>query len=159
MPDLRTRLSGLAQEVGKFGTVGAIAYVVDVGLFNVLRFGAELGPLTSKTISTLAAVTVAYIGNRYWTWRHRRRYGFRREYAMFALVNGGGLVIQLTCLGFTVYVLGLDGRVAENIAGNVVGVALGTLFRFWAYRTWVFPQLPPPDQTDEALERTTTTPY
>jgi putative flippase GtrA len=155
---LRTRLSALAQEVGKFGAVGAVAYVVDVGLFNLLRFGLDLGPLTSKTLSTLVAVTVAYLGNRYWTWRDRRRHGVRREYLMFALVNGGGLAIQLTCLGFSVYVLGLDGQLAENIAGNVVGVAFGTLFRFWAYRTWVFPQLPS-DDVDAALERTTTTPY
>ena len=158
MTALRTRLSALAQEVGKFGAVGAVAYVVDVGLFNLLRFAVELGPLTSKTLSTLVAVTVAYAGNRYWTWRDRRRHGVRREYLMFALVNGGGLAIQLTCLGFSVYVLGLDGQLAENIAGNVVGVALGTLFRFWAYRTWVFPQLPP-GEVDVALEQTTTTPY
>jgi putative flippase GtrA len=103
-------------------------------------------------------VTVAYAGNRYWTWRDRRQHGIRREYMMFALVNGAGLAIQLTCLGFAVYVLGFDGQLAENIAGNVVGVIFGTLFRFWAYRTWVFPQIPP-DQTDVALERTTTTPY
>lgn len=158
MPALRTRLSALAQEVGKFGTVGAVAYIVDVGLFNLLRFGVELGPLTSKTLSTLVAVTVAYAGNRYWTWRDRRQRGIRREYLMFTLVNGGGLVIQLTCLGFSVYVLGLEGQLAENIAGNVVGVVLGTLFRFWAYRTWVFPQLPP-DEVDVALEQTTTTLY
>jgi putative flippase GtrA len=159
VPDLRTRMSALAQELGKFGAVGAVAYVVDVGLFNLLRFGVDLGPLTSKTLSTLVAVTVAYVGNRYWTWRDRRQHGVRREYTMFALVNGGGLAIQLACLGFTVYVLGLDGHLAENIAGNVVGVVLGTVFRFWAYRTWVFPQLPAPEQTDVALERTTTTPY
>lgn len=156
---LRTRLSGLAEEVGKFGTVGAVAYVVDVGLFNLLRFGVELGPLTSKALATMVAVTVAYAGNRYWTWRDRRRHGVRREYVMFALVNGAGLAIQLTCLGFGVYVLGYEGQLAENIAGNGVGVVFGTLFRFWAYRTWVFPRLPDPAETDEALERTTTTPY
>ena len=159
MPAWPDRLTKLAHEVGKFGIVGAVAYVVDVGLYNLLRFEVELGPLTSKAISTLVAVTVAYVGNRYWTWRDRSRKGVRREYLMFALVNGGGLAIQLICLGFTVYVLGLHGRLAENIAGNIVGVALGTMFRFWAYRTWVFPQLPDPEHVDPALEQTTTTPY
>ena len=37
MPDLRTRLSGLAQELGKFGAIGAIAFVVDVEYYNQLR--------------------------------------------------------------------------------------------------------------------------
>ncbi len=160
LPALRSRLSRLVREVGKFGAIGAVAYVIDVGLFNVLRFGVELGPLTSKTLSTIVAMTVAYVGNRYWTWRDRARQGVRREYLMFALVNGGGLAIQLVCLGFAAYVLGLkDNQFAENVAGNGVGVVFGTLFRFWAYRTWVFPQLPEPDQVDEALEQTTITPY
>ena len=154
-----TRLSGLAQEVGKFGTVGAVAFVVDVGLYNQLRFGVGLGPLTSTTIATLVAVTVAYVGNRYWTWRHRPRRGVRREYVMFALVNGGGLIIQLVCVAFVAYLLDLKGNLlAENIA-KIAGIGLGTAFRFWAYRTWVFPQLPPPEDTDIALEQTTTTPY
>lgn len=159
MPSLPPRFAGLAKELGKFGTVGAVAFVVDIGLFNLVRFGVGLGPLTSKTISTLVAVTIAYLGNRYWTWRDRPRHGLRREYVMFALVNGGGLVIQLACLGFAAYVLGFkDSQFAENIAGNVVGVGLGTVFRFWAYRSWVFPQLPP-DEIDPALEQTTITPY
>jgi putative flippase GtrA len=153
------RLKRLAREVGKFGVVGAVAYVVDVGLYNLLRFSAELDPYSSKTISTLVAIAVAYVGNRHWTWRGRSRHSLRRESLMFAAVNAGGLLIGLGCLGFTVYVLGLHGRVAENVAGNVVGVALGTLFRFWLYRTWVFPRLPDGDAADDALERTTVTPY
>lgn len=155
----RGPLARLAGEVSKFGAVGAVAYVVDVGLFNIVRFGLGQGPLTSKTIATATAITVAYYGNRHWTWRSRPRQGFRREYTLFAAVNGAGLAIQLACLGISFYVLELQGQLAENIAGNVVGVGLGTLFRFWAYRTWVFPQLPEDAATDEALERTTVTPY
>lgn len=159
MPGLRERLSDLVREVGKFGVVGAIAFVVDLGLYNQLRFGVGWGPLTATTIATLVAVTVAYIGNRFWTWRHRSHHGVRREYFMFALVNGGGLVIQVACVAFVAYVLGLrDHQLAENFA-KITGIGLGTVFRFWAYRTWVFPQLPPPDSTDVALEETTTTPY
>jgi len=152
-------LSRLASEIGRFGAVGAVAYVVDVGLFNLLRFGFDLGPLTSKTIATVAAITVAYFGNRHWTWRDRQRHSFRREYALFAVVNGAGLAIQLACLGLAVYALGLTGQVAENVAGNVVGVGLGTLFRFWAYRTWVFPRVPGDEPASRALGATTTTPY
>lgn len=152
------RLSRLAGELGKFGTVGAAAYAVDFGLFNLLRFQADQGALFSKTVSTLVAVAVAYAGNRSWTWRNRSRHGIRRESVMFALVNGAGLLFQLACLQFTLHVLRLDGPLAENIAGNVVGTGVGTLFRFWAYRTWVFPQLPD-DQPVDALEATTITPY
>jgi putative flippase GtrA len=34
--------------------------------------------------------------------------------------------------------LGLTSRLADNISANVVGMALGTAFRFWSYRRFVF---------------------
>jgi putative flippase GtrA len=48
-----------------------------------------------------------------------------------------GLLIQLGCLGFTVHVLGESGRLAAN-AGLLTGIVLATVFRFWAYRKWVW---------------------
>jgi hypothetical protein len=36
------------------------------------------------------------------------------------------------------YLLGFTDPVADNIATNVIGLGLGTLFRFTLYRTWVF---------------------
>jgi putative flippase GtrA len=136
----------LYREVLKFGAVGAVAFVVDIGLFNLLRHGiVAVGsydlddkPLTAKTVSVLAATIVAWLGNRYWTFRRRRRASRRREFALFGLMNVGGLGIALACLAFSHYVLGLTSALADNVAGNVVGLGLGTLFRFWAYRRLVF---------------------
>jgi putative flippase GtrA len=135
----------LFREMVKFGAVGAIAFVVDIGVFNLMRtgiIGGEHGlaekPLTAKTISVLAATVVAWLGNRFWTFRHRRRASLRREFTLFLLMNIGGLGIALACLGFSHYVLGLTSALSDNIAGNGVGLALGTLFRFWAYRQLVF---------------------
>ncbi|RJK95496.1 GtrA family protein [Vallicoccus soli] len=139
----RARTGHLVRELLKFGTVGALAFVVDVGTFNLLRVGLDLGPLTSKTVSVVLATTVAYLGNRHWTFRHRGRPGVRREYALFFLFNGIGLAISLACLGFSHYVLGLTSPLADNVAANGVGLALGTAFRFWAYRRWVFPAVAP----------------
>jgi putative flippase GtrA len=135
----------LYREIAKFGAVGAIAFVVDFGVFNLMRtgiIGGEHGlaekPLTAKTISVLAATIVAWLGNRYWTFRHRRRASARREFVLFGVMNIGGLIISLACLGFSHYVLGLTSTLADNVAGNVIGLGLGTLFRFWAYRQLVF---------------------
>ena len=136
------RLSSLVRELLKFGVVGAVAFVVDVGLFNLVLFASDK-PLTSKTVSTVTATTVAYVGNRYWTFRKRSRSGVRREYALFFLLNGVGLAIALTCLFVSHYVLGFTSPLADNIAANGVGLALGTVFRFWSYRRWVFPELLP----------------
>ena len=136
------RLSHVVRELLKFGMVGGVAFIVDVGLFNLVLHLTEK-PLTSKTVSTVAATTVAYIGNRYWTFRRRTRSSVRREYALFFVLNGVGLAIALTCLAISHYALGFTGRLADNIAANGVGLALGTAFRFWSYRRWVFPELLP----------------
>lgn len=140
--DAYYRLSHLVRELMKFGVVGAIAYVVDVSVFNLVLHATDK-PLTSKTISTVVATTVAYAGNRHWTFRKRARSAVRREYTLFFLLNGVGLGIALTVLAISHYVLDFTSRLADNIAANVVGLALGTVFRFWSYRRWVFPTVKP----------------
>jgi len=130
----------LGSEVAKFGTVGAIAFIIDVGLFNVLRAGVlSDSPLTAKTISVIVATTFAFLANRHWTYGDRARTGYGRETALFFATNAAALLISWGCLAFTHYLLGLDSQLADNISGNVIAVGLGTLFRFWVYRTWVFP--------------------
>jgi putative flippase GtrA len=142
---IHSSIDVLYREMVKFGAVGAVAFVVDIGVFNLMRtgiIGGEHGlaekPLTAKTISVCVATVVAWLGNRYWTFRHRRRASRRREFVLFAIMNAGGLAISLACLAFSHYVLQLTSAIADNIAGNVIGLGLGTLFRFWAYRQLVF---------------------
>ncbi len=134
----------LGAEVAKFGTVGAVAFVIDVGLFNILRAGIlSDSPLTAKTISVIVATTFAFVANRHWTYRDRARTGYGRETALFFATNAAALLISWGCLAFTHYLLGLDSQLADNISGNVIAVGLGTMFRFWVYRTWVFPTQEP----------------
>jgi len=138
------QLHQLIRESLKFATVGSVGFVIDIAVFNALLYSGGEGPLqhkplTAKTISVLVATLVTYTGNRLWTFRHRARQGVAREYALFFLLNGVGLGIALACLGFSRYVLGLSGPLADNLAANVIGLSLGTLFRFWSYRRWVFP--------------------
>jgi len=139
-------LALVVREGLKFGVVGAVAYVVDLGIFNLLlHVGSdpvlEGRPLTAKVISVAVATMVAWLGNRYWTFRRRRRSAVPRELFLFVVVNVGGLLLALVPLAVSRYVLGLTSPVADNIAANVVGLALGTLFRFLMYRTVVFNQV------------------
>ena len=138
----------ILHEVAKFGVVGLSALVVDVGLFNLLRYAGDPGPmydkpLTAKAISVVVATTVAYFGNRLWTFRHRGRTTFAREYVLFFLLNGVAMCIALACLWFTHYALGHTSPLADNLSANVIGLGLGTIFRFWSYRRWVFPAVAP----------------
>lgn len=139
---LLARFEGLLREIGKFGIVGALCYCIDIGLFNLLR--GPLGePILPKVISTVVAATAAFIGNRFWTWRHRERSGLAREYPLFFVANLVGLGITVACLWISHNWLGshwpiLQSQLADNLSGNVLGVGLASLFRFWAYRRYVF---------------------
>jgi putative flippase GtrA len=131
------RFRQLIHEGAKFGVVGGIGFLVSDGGTNLLQSTLHLGWLKSNVIATLAATVVTYLGSRYWTFRHRERGGMGRESALFFALNGMGLAIQLACLGFTNYALGLTGKFASNVA-LLLGICLGTLFRFWSYRKWVW---------------------
>ncbi|MFC4531489.1 GtrA family protein [Sphaerisporangium dianthi] len=143
---LYDQFSSLLRELAKFGIVGAVAFIVDWGTTNLLRYGVPLGPLTSKTLATVLAATLAYLANRYWTWRHREQTGLAREYFLFFVLNGIGLLISLLIIGFVEYTLKMTDPVSYNIS-FFIGTALGTLFRFWSYKKWVFlpPELPSVD--------------
>lgn len=134
----------MRRELGKFGVIGLAAYVIDLTIFNLLRFAGGEGPLyekplTAKVFSVLAATTFAYFGNRHWTFKDRTRSSFRREYTLFFVFNAVGMIISLSCLWVSHYLLGFDSALADNISANVIGLVLGTIFRFWGYHNWVFP--------------------
>ncbi|WP_405088732.1 GtrA family protein [Microbispora sp. NBC_01389] len=141
------RFATLIHELIKFGAVGAIAFVIDFGGTNLLRFGVGLGPLSSKVAATIVAATFAYAGNRFWTYRHRQQSGLAREYVLFFLLNGVGLLPSLLTIGFVVYTLNLHDTVSYNIA-QAVGLVLGTLFRLWSYKKWVFLATPEPVESE-----------
>jgi putative flippase GtrA len=129
-------------ELARFGSVGAVAYVVNAGLFNLLQFGPGHlladKTVTAKVISVVAATMVAWVGNRHWTFSSTRREERGRELIAFFVVNVIGLVIEVGSLAFGVYVLNMTSPLAKNIAGNIVGVGLGTIFRYFAYKRHVF---------------------
>lgn len=141
---LYARFGHLVRELGKFGTVGAVAFLVDLSLFNVFGSGLGMEPLLAKTLATVVSATVAFLGNRFWTWRHRSRSGLHREYLLYFFFNAVGLGIALACLGISHYGLGaiwpgvFQTTLADNVSAQLVGTALGTLFRFWSYRRFVF---------------------
>ncbi len=153
---LRDRLRALVRELGKFGTVGGIAFATDVAIFNVL-LQAGYETLIAKTISTVIATTFAFAGNRFWTWRDRAHTHMARQYTTFFVLNAIGLGIGLACLAISHYGLGqlspvFQTQLADNISGQLVGTAAGSLFRFWSYRRFVFPASTPPGSTPPRQE-------
>lgn len=133
---LRARWDAIAGELTKFLAVGGVAFIVDMAVFNLVRQPGS-SSIGAKAFSTIVATLVAYLGNRYWSFRHRACEQIRNETAIFFALNGVGLVISLTCVGLSHHVLGFTSTLADNVAA-LAGIALGTVFRFWSYRKFVF---------------------
>ena len=134
---LYQRFRVLIHEAAKFGVVGLAGFIVSLGGADVLRYGLGMGKYKAVVVATVLATVVTFIGNRYWAFRHRERTGMGRETVLFFVFNGIGLLIQLSCVAIVQDGLHLNGKVWYNVA-NLAGIGLGTLFRFWSYRKWVW---------------------
>jgi putative flippase GtrA len=147
------RLHRLAAEGAKFLTVGGVATVVALVLFNVLvhgLFGNPPGPmnnrpLTAFVLANLLGMLLSYRASRLWTFRHREVVGAVGGLLPYSLINTVTMAVPLLCLTVSRYLLRLDSVLADNLAANVVGLGLGTVARFWAFRRFVF-QHPRPEQ-------------
>jgi putative flippase GtrA len=134
---LRTRCTELIPELAKFGLVGLAGSVVDLGGAAYLHGAVGIGPMVSKGLSLTAAMVVTYLGSRFWTFRHRVNQALLREGILFAALNLVGLAIAECVIAVVTYGLDLRGALAYN-AASVFGTGLGTIFRYFSYKKWVF---------------------
>ncbi|MFD6112876.1 GtrA family protein [Streptomyces yangpuensis] len=136
------RVRGLVREVAKFGAVGGLGVLVNLGVFNLIRHTTDLQVVRASVIATVVAIATNYLGFRYYAYRDRAQSGRTREMALFAGFSAIGLVIENGVLYTATYGFGWDGPLASNVF-KFIGIGTATVFRFWSYRTWVFKALPP----------------
>jgi putative flippase GtrA len=134
---LRKRCMDLIPELAKFGVVGLIGSVIDLGGAAYLHGAEGIGPMVSKAISLIAATVVTYLGSRFWTFRHRVNQALLREGMLFVGLNVVGLVIAEAVIAFVSYGLDMKHVLAYN-AASLLGTGLGTIFRYFSYKKWVF---------------------
>ena len=141
------RRQRVLSEGGKFLAVGVVATLVALVLFNLLvhgpGFGSSPGPMNQQpliafAVANLIGMLVSYRGSRHWAFNNRQPVGPGNGRLGFYAINLVSLLIPLGCLAISRYVLELDGAMADNVAANVIGLALGFAFRFWASRRFVF---------------------
>ena len=136
--NLYARFRQLIHEGFKFLVIGVFGAIVTFGVANALH---SVGKYKAITIATILATAITYLGNRYWTFRHRQGKGTTRDSTMFFVFNGIGLLIYYGCIGL-IDLAGLGHSVAWYNVALVVGTGLGTLFRFWSYRQWIWHETP-----------------
>jgi putative flippase GtrA len=142
---LTERLRRLAPEALAFGVIGAANTLLYMAIVWV---ALPIGAVKASVLATVVTTTLAYIANRYWTYRHHSRSALRREYTLFFGFNLAGMVIQSGAVAFGKYGFGLNETDDRHrlFVITLFGIGLATVFRFWAYRTFVFLKPPPDDE-------------
>ncbi|MGW0547618.1 GtrA family protein [Streptomyces altiplanensis] len=144
---LRRRLERFGREFAKFGAIGGLGLLVDLGVFNLLRHLTDVPVVRASIAATVVAIGFNYLGFRYFTYRERDKNRRTRELTLFLLFSVAGLVIQSGVLYTATYGFGWDSPLQSN-AFKFLGIGIATVFRFWSYRTWVFRKLPERDAVE-----------
>jgi putative flippase GtrA len=138
---LSQRVRRLVPEAFAFGVIGAANTLLYMAITYV---ALPIGAVKATVIATVITTTLAYFANRYWTYRNHAKTALRREYTLFFGFNLIGMVIQSGSVAIAKYGVGLNEIDHKMLFMGITFAAAGvaTIFRFWAYRTFVF--LKPP---------------
>jgi putative flippase GtrA len=150
--DTYFRFKVLIHEIGKFGIVGLASTVITILIQNALY--GHTGPTTTVILANAVATCFAYVGNRYWAFRHRKNPNMGRETVLFIFFNVVGTLIQTGFVDTNHYLLHNTDRLSYNIA-TFVGIVVATLFRLFCYRKFVFNEVPTAPVTEELVEPAT----
>ena len=135
--DIYQRFTVLIHEILKFAIVGGIGFVVQIGVTDTLHLGLAVGALTATAIGYIISAAFTFIGNRHWAFKHRQGKGLRHETMMFVFLNAVALGLQEAVVAIVHYGMDQTSGLAFNIA-TIFGIGLGTVFRLWSYRKFVF---------------------
>jgi putative flippase GtrA len=157
------------RELLKFAVVGGTTFVIDNAVWYGLKLTVlQTKPITAKAIAIIVATIVSYVLNREWSFRTRGGRETHHEAALFFLISGIAVGVNLVPLGISRYWLDLHvpdvtrfvQETADFVSGSIIGMLLAMFFRFWGFKRWVFPDdlgrrrrgsAPEPDPTEEEL--------
>ncbi|CAN5857788.1 MAG: GtrA family protein [Euzebyales bacterium] len=113
----------------RFGVVGAVGTLVNLGVLHLLHTELGLGFTRSSAIATEAAILSNYLGNELFTF-HLRELSWRRvlQYNAAALVS----------LGVTVAVATAAKEVVHPLLAQLAGIAAGSSLNFLANFGWIW---------------------
>ncbi len=131
-------------EAGRFLAVGGLATAVAFVLFNLMLHGpgAPAGlaasPVLAYVLANTVGMAISFHGSRHWAFRDRPTRHADGGVTAFVLINLLTMLLPIGCLSVSRDLLGLDDPVSDNLAANVIGLALAMTARFWLFRTLVF---------------------
>ncbi len=120
------------QQLGKFCAVGAVGYLINLAVYDVLLH-ERIHYLVAATCSFLVAVTSNYTWNRLWTFReHRGHVGIQGM--RFFVVSLVALGANLAVLHLLIAYGGLDKLPAQAVAIVLVMPLNFVGNKLWSFR-------------------------
>jgi putative flippase GtrA len=148
MPEPLQFLLHKHREMIRFALVGGTTFLIDNGVWYALKLTVLTDKVvTAKVIGVLVAIIASYVLSREWSFHTRGGRERHHEAALFFLVSGLGVGINILPLWLSRHLFSFQApfvsvmteEIADFVSGSIIGMLLATGFKFWAMRRWVFP--------------------
>jgi putative flippase GtrA len=148
MPSPR-ELSTKHRELLRFAVVGGISFLITTAVNYGLKITVlNRNPVTALIIGVLVATVFSYVASREWSFNTRGGRERQHEAALFFLISAIALGLNALPMFVSRYVFDLQvpnvglvtQEVADFVSGMILGTLLGTVFRWWGLKRFVFPQ-------------------
>ncbi|CAM3621171.1 GtrA family protein [Kibdelosporangium persicum] len=149
LPEPVRKLMLKHRELLRFAVVGGICFLAT----NVFNYTLKLTilnehPVTALAVAVILATILSYVLNREWSFHTRGGRERHHEAALFFLISGIGVALNSAPLFVSRYVFDLmvpnvslvTQEVADFASGMILGTLLAMVFRWWAFKKWVFPE-------------------
>lgn len=118
-------------QLGRFGTVGAAGYFINLAVFAACVHLLGVDYHLSAVIAWAVSVLNNFVLNRHWTFDARQHHPVRQAVRFF--------LVSLVAFGFTYVVLvGLVDAGLTKVAAQAIAIAAGTPLSFIGQKLWSF---------------------
>ena len=126
----------------KFCIVGVSNVILDFSVFNLLAFHFGLYWVLATCMSFLVAVSNSFYWNRRWTFNAAQQGKSQQRYALFVLINIGGLLLNLTIMKTVMLLLtgAWNHELSPQVANTakLAATAVVVFWNFFANKHWTF---------------------
>ncbi len=118
----------------RFGTVGALGFLVDTAVVYALR--GAMGLYLAGLVSYIVAASVNWAVNRAWTFQGQGSAPAHRQWALFLFTNLGGFALNRGTYALLIYFVPLCA--VYPVIAIAAGAVAGMLVNFHLSRTVAF---------------------
>lgn len=133
----------MAQRIGvdayRYIAVGFAAFLLHIAVFNSFVVVINPNVYAAQLVASAFSVTTAFVAHRRWTFA---RGGYATGWAVsairFVVVQITGASLPFASIWLARATLETSSLLIDNIAGNIVGLFLAFILRFFLSKYWVF---------------------